>query len=239
MTWPGFPSRCHRRSTVMPPENGESCSSIVVGFAFVGMSNTRMPFTVLPGLISFREDAVADVGDAGADLRDGEGELAVLHLVTEPGSRLRLLGRLRLRGVRGGRRRQVSRAAARDGVQQRAVDDGGEDHRGEPDDRQDEPAGRGALVGGAAALGALATGRAGHDTDDRRDVCAEADDGIQDPTTDRMPMTRLVVPSPFLGIGWAGGTGGWVCCVGTDMTLVPPLGPEASARKRARSTLVT
>lgn len=42
----------YRRDTVTPPENAESCSSICAGEVPSGMSNTSVPLTLLPGLIS-------------------------------------------------------------------------------------------------------------------------------------------------------------------------------------------
>jgi hypothetical protein len=45
----------HRRFTVTPSLNGESCSSIFTGLSFFGMSNASRPCTVLPGLIELNQ----------------------------------------------------------------------------------------------------------------------------------------------------------------------------------------
>src|SRR5690606_5474644 len=42
----------HLSATLTPPLNGESCSSAISGVTPSGRSKTRVPFTVLPGLIS-------------------------------------------------------------------------------------------------------------------------------------------------------------------------------------------
>lgn len=42
----------YRSETVTPPEKAESCRSISAGMAPSGISKTRVPLTVFPGLIS-------------------------------------------------------------------------------------------------------------------------------------------------------------------------------------------
>src|SRR6516225_5663081 len=44
----------HRRMTVTPPENAESCSSAFTALTPLGMSNASSPCTVLPGLMSLK-----------------------------------------------------------------------------------------------------------------------------------------------------------------------------------------